>query len=202
VGYSVGVKDDNSFIYNVKGFDNELMIVEVNNSKYRVNSQIPYFALNYAFAIALTKLLGISFKEQIDGLKMNLNTTNRMNIIKQESRVIIADCYNANPKSTAEAIKFWLEYDKDKPHLAILGDMLELGETAEKHHLEIGKLLESASATKVYTIGALAKLYDGDKHFTKVEEFISSNLIDKFKNGVILLKGSHGIHLEKILEII
>lgn len=202
LGYSIGEKEDNSFIYKVKGFDDELMIVQVNNSKYRVNSQISYFALNYAFAIALTKLLGISFKEQIDGLKMSLDMTNRMNIIKQESRVIIADCYNANPKSTAEAIKFWLEYDKAKPHLAILGDMLELGETAEKLHLEIGKLLESASTTKVYTIGTLAKLYGGDKHFAKVEEFISSNLIDKFKDGVILLKGSHGIHLEKILEII
>lgn len=202
LGYSIGENEDNSFIYKVTDFEDELMVVQVNNSKYKVNSQIPYFALNYAFAIALTKLLGISFIEQIDGLKMSLDMTNRMNIIKQESRIIIADCYNANPKSTAKAIKFWLEYDKSKPHLAILGDMLELGETAEAHHLEIGKLLSSAPDIKVYTIGTLAKFYGGDKHFAKVEEFITSKLIEDFKDGVILLKGSHGIHLERILEII
>lgn len=202
LGYSVGTNEDNSFRFEINNQDDETMTIQINNSKYQINCQIPYFGLNYALAIALTKLLNISPSEQIYGLKKSLKMTNRMNIIKKGMLKIIADCYNANPKSTAEAIKFWLDYDKTKPHLAILGDMLELGETAQVHHLEIGKLLNSASNTTVYTVGELAKLYGGDRHFAKVSDLISSNLLAEFENGVILIKGSHGIHLEKILEIL
>jgi UDP-N-acetylmuramoyl-tripeptide--D-alanyl-D-alanine ligase len=99
-----------------------------------------------------------------------------------------------------EAIKFWIDYLPEKPHIAVLGDMLELGDEAEALHLEINKQLKELTNIKVYTIGHLTKLLKSNVHYSTVDEFINSEYLAELKQGVILFKGSHGIHLEKILE--
>jgi len=201
-GYSVGKNSDNSFKYEITDINNETMSLKINNSQFKINNQIPYFASNYAFAISLAKLLGISLSDIIYGLEKKLQITNRMNIINNKKQIIIADCYNANPKSTKEAICFWVDYASELKHIAVLGDMLELGNKAEELHLEIKNILKNLTNIKVYTVGKLTRLYESDGHYSTVGEFLKSSHIAELKEGVILLKGSHGIHLEKILELI
>ena len=200
LAFSVGKNSDNSFVYEISEIKKETMTIKINNSQYDVNSQIPYFALNYAYAISLSRLLEISLNDIIYGLAKSLNISHRMNIIDRNGQIIIADCYNANPKSMKEAIKFWIDFKPELPHYAVLGDMLELGDEAETLHLEIKNLLKNLTNIKVYTVGELSKLLNSNVHYATVDDFIKSEYISELKSGVILLKGSHGIHLEKILE--
>ncbi len=200
--YSVGLNADNSFVYHIKDISDERMTIEINNSHYEVNNLIPYFGLNYALAISLAKLLEVNINDVIYGLLKKLNISNRMNIIKGKNRIIIADCYNANPRSTKAAIDFWINYLAERKHIAVLGDMLELGENEEKLHLDVKNKLEKLTNIRLYTVGKLTKLYNGQAHFDKIEDLIKSDIISELSEGVILIKGSHGIHLEKILEIV
>lgn len=200
LGFSVGRNSDNSFVYEIGESENDNLTIKINNSRFEINNKIPYFGLNYAFAISLSKLLEISFNDIIYGLKQSLNLSHRMSIINRDRQVIIADCYNANPKSMKEAIRFWANYKPEMKHFAILGDMLELGDEAEKLHLELKSDLNDLTNITVYTVGKLTKLIDGNFHFSTVDELINSDKIDELKEGLILLKGSHGIHLEKMLE--
>ncbi len=200
IGYSVGIKKDNSFVYNIIKIDSNQMILKINNSQYQVNNIVPYFGLNFAYAISLAKLLEISINDIIYGLQKTLNTSNRMSIIKNDKQIIIADCYNANPKSTKAAIEFWINYLPEKEHIAILGDMLELGKQEDYLHNEIKKILKKLTNIKIYTVGKLSKLYDGNAHFENINDFLKSRIFKELPDGVVLIKGSHGIHLEKILE--
>ncbi len=200
LAFSVGKNNDNSFVYDICDMNNETMNIKINNSQYEVTNQIPYFGLNYAYAISLCKLLEVNINDIIYGLKKKLNIDHRMNIINKDKQVIIADCYNANPKSMKEAIKFWADFKPELSHIAVLGDMLELGNEGEKLHLEIKELLTTLPDIKVYTVGKLSKLLNSNLHFVRVEELINSEHFSELKEGVILLKGSHGIHLEKIVE--
>jgi len=202
IGISVGRNSDNNFVYDITDIASDTMTIKINNSQFQINNLIPYFALNYAFAISLARLLEISLNDIIYGLKKKLDLANRMSIINKQNQIIIADCYNANPKSTREAIKFWAGFNPDKKHVAVLGDMLELGSRAEELHLEIKKILKDLTNIKVYTVGELSRLYEGEIHYSSVDDFLKSTNINELKEGVILLKGSHGIHLEKILEYI
>lgn len=202
LGYSVGENQDNSFVYEIAEIKAETMTIKLNNSHYEISNQIPYFGLNYAYAISIAKLLGVCLNDLIYGLKKKLNLSHRMNIITKDKQIIIADCYNANPKSMQAAIKFWSQYKPEMTHIAILGDMLELGDKSAELHLEIKDILNNLTNIKVYTVGKMTELLESQEHFSTVTEFIDSPHLKELKEGLILLKGSHGIHLEKILEFI
>ncbi len=202
LAYSVGQNNDNSFVYKIVDLGPHSMTLQINNSHYEINNIIPYFALNYAFAISLARLLDININDIVFALKKEIKSNNRMNIITRKDKIIIADCYNANPKSMKAAIDFWANYQPHMPHIAILGDMLELGEKESKLHSEIKNMLKDLTNIKVYTVGKLAKLYEGHAHFASVSDLINSEIIKELSKGVILIKGSHGIHLEKLLEIV
>ena len=90
--------------------------------------------------------------------------------------------------------------EPDKPHVAILGSMLELGENSNFLHSEIGEFLKDNNHLMI-SVGEDAINYKFKYHYDNVESLKMSNIIDKIPNqSVILLKGSHSIHLEKLLK--
>ena len=99
------------------------------------------------------------------------------------------------------AIDFWKDYLPDKPHFAILGDMLELGEYSEEFHKKIGEKLSKIKKCTIYSVGEFADLYNSNKHFSNVEEFLESKILNRIPSGsVVLIKASHGIGLDKIVR--
>jgi UDP-N-acetylmuramoyl-tripeptide--D-alanyl-D-alanine ligase len=135
-------------------------------------------------------------------LKDYYPNNNRSQLIKINKFKIIMDAYNANPTSMQASIKSFLSTNKTSSCL-ILGDMMELGEYSEKEHTSILKLLEELSPNDVYLVGSeflevatefKFKTFSNVVHLNK---HLESNPI---KNGNILIKGSRGIQLEKVLD--
>ncbi|HHE38781.1 MAG TPA: hypothetical protein ENL20_09445 [Candidatus Cloacimonetes bacterium] len=79
--------------------------------------------------------------------------------------------------------------------------MLELGNLTEKLHKKIWNSLKNIQNKYVISVGEFARFYQADIHFKDVEKLINSAILSSFsKNSVILIKASHGIHLEKIIK--
>ena len=130
---------------------------------------------------------------------------NRSQLLNKNSNEIILDAYNANPSSMLVALQNFLQLDK-KDKVIIIGDMFELGEESLAEHQSIVNYLKSNESVACYFIG-------NDFYSNKVEQTNFSFYKDfdsfaaflqtiKFKNNAILIKGSRGMALERVLEYI
>jgi len=122
--------------------------------------------------------------------------------------IVINDAYNANPSSMKESIENLVQSFPDREKTLVLGDMLELGEDAEKQHRELGRFISSQPVSRVMLFGGLMeKAYDelssSDAHyFLKKEELAIE--IKKHLNSdcVVLFKASRGMKFEEIVEAV
>ncbi|MCD4796467.1 MAG: UDP-N-acetylmuramoyl-L-alanyl-D-glutamate--2,6-diaminopimelate ligase [Candidatus Cloacimonetes bacterium] len=172
----------------------------VNEQPFSIPTPFKEYSLNALIAVAAAKELGIPDEKIHKGLNDPLNISHRMEILQSGNRTLLIDCYNANPDSMKAAVTFWMDMKKEKPHIAVLGDMLELGSDSKEFHREIKKLLSSKNNMKIISVGDDSRYYGADVHFDNVRDLISSDEIEKLeKDAVILIKASHGIQLEKII---
>jgi UDP-N-acetylmuramoyl-tripeptide--D-alanyl-D-alanine ligase len=127
---------------------------------------------------------------------------NRSQLIKKGNLKIIMDAYNANPSSMEASIRSFLSNSDEKNYL-ILGDMLELGDYSKQEHISILELIKTFEPNEVFLVGSIftevGKNFDL-KTFLKVAECNAYLRNNPIKNGNILIKGSRGIQLEKVLE--
>jgi UDP-N-acetylmuramoyl-tripeptide--D-alanyl-D-alanine ligase len=131
-------------------------------------------------------------------------SNNRSQLIKKGDLQIIMDAYNANPTSMKASIKSFLGNLSGTNYL-ILGDMLELGNYSETEHLKIIQLLPQNLSSNVFLVGSEFHKAGKNSNFTtfkNVDELAEFLRTSPIKNGNILIKGSRGIHLEKILEVL
>ena len=153
------------------------------------------------------RALGIKSNTIRKGLGEFTGTPMRQEIVSFPDIVILNDAYNANPSSMAEAIKA-LGQLEGKRKIAMLGDMLELGDFTEEEHRNIGKLLAEEGYSVVFTFGDAATFiakeakkaglitYRCKSHLEMV------NLYEDIreKGDVILVKGSRGLRMERVVE--
>jgi UDP-N-acetylmuramoyl-tripeptide--D-alanyl-D-alanine ligase len=198
-GITFGKKPNNDFqIHKITNLDNKTTFW-LNNEDYEINSPFSVHAYNAAIAVILAKKLQIDEKFIHTGLAKPLRVNYRMQIMQFQQQTYLADCYNANPDSMLAAIEFWQNYQSHRPHVAILGDMLELGQSAAKHHKDISRKMKNEKFDSFISIGKYATLYEADNHFDSVDDFLQAD-ISFAHDAVILLKASHSIELEKIVE--
>lgn len=137
-------------------------------------------------------------------LKNYYPQNNRSQLINKNGLKIIMDAYNANPTSMQASIKSFMSMGSNKSYL-ILGDMLELGEYSNHEHTSILELLNSYPDITVYTVGKnfleIAKNFNCQS-FQNVEMLCSFLQDNPITEGDILIKGSRGIQLEKVLNYI
>lgn len=160
----------------------------------------PHFAINASFAICLAIRLGLDAVDIQAALSKKIIMDMRMQIREIDGRIVIVDCYNANPVSMQAAIEFWRDYEPALPHVAFAGDMLELGESAEMFHEMIGAIFAESGHEEIYSIGKYAKSYqqDSSRHFEDVDALLK-HFPELPKPAVVLLKASNGMKLSKIL---
>lgn len=212
-GKSVGFLDGSSYRIKNVNFHHNKIVFDMNEDKWEVNQQIPYFVMNIAFSIATAKEAGISNNLIQFGLNKRVDLNFRMEISMIGGLTIINDSYNANPTSMKAAINFWQSYIPEADHYAVLGDMLELGSMSKKLHQDIGSILSKIHFRCLITVGDLAWLYAKNEkgqsiipqtehlHYSLVDEIDLASLSALMSSKcVLLIKGSHGVHLEKFVE--
>jgi len=135
-------------------------------------------------------------------LEEYVSTNNRSQLLKKETNTIILDAYNANPTSMRIAISNLVSMSAPSK-VAILGDMLELGEYSAAEHLSICDHALDQSFTQLIFVGkefeAVIKNKPDVLHFHNVEKLKEWYDKQHFNDTLILLKGSRGIRLEKLI---
>jgi UDP-N-acetylmuramoyl-tripeptide--D-alanyl-D-alanine ligase len=189
--YIIKLIDSNPF---VQVFFKELTITSQLIGQYNFN--------NIAAAIAIGSYFKVPKELIKKGIENYKPTNNRSQIIQQGTNKIILDAYNANPTSTLAAIQNFAQLS-DTNKLVVLGDMFELGKTAQEEHQYIANQLGKLGFTNVLLVG---KNYAGIKTsflqfdtFDLVENYLSAN---KPENSSILIKGSRGMQLERTLKLL
>lgn len=159
-------------------------------------------------AIAAGRALGISSQKIAKGLGQFTGMPMRQEIISFPDIVVLNDAYNANPASMAESIKALGQLD-GKRKIAMLGDMLELGGFTEESHREIGRLLVEEGYCEVYTFGEAAKFIAKEAKSAGLKAaYVCSSHLDmanqyfdhRKKGDVILVKGSRGLRMERVVS--
>jgi len=181
--------------------------VKVRFNNLIINSHLigEYNFTNIAVAIAIANYFKVDDKGIKEAIESYMPSNNRSQVIQTASHKIIMDAYNANPTSMRAAL---LNFEKlnDKIKVAILGDMFELGHEAEKEHQNIVDLASTQLLDKIILIGA--NFYKTKIVSPKVQVFES---FDDFKNNfnhsqlefaTLLIKGSRGMALERVLDIL
>ena len=129
-------------------------------------------------------------------------TNNRSQYKKTERNALIIDAYNANPTSMKAALDNFASLPVH-PKAVVLGDMLELGKTSDELHGGIVRQLQAGAFDKVYLCGQhFARTADGFPSFTTTEELIAALRQDKLEGYHILIKGSHSMGLENVVELL
>lgn len=137
----------------------------------------------------------------------------RQRIIKLESRfTIIDDTYNASPDSMRASLDVLCHMETKGKRIAVLGDMLDLGENSEQYHYEIGTYITTLPIQEVIVIGERAKkIAQGiqDKKvgievyaFSENEEAVMYLMGTLMPEDIVLVKGSNGMHMNEIVHLL
>ncbi|WP_298950370.1 UDP-N-acetylmuramoyl-tripeptide--D-alanyl-D-alanine ligase [uncultured Nonlabens sp.] len=174
-------------------------IVEGNLIKTQLTGVYNYH--NALFAYTVGKLMEMQPKQIISGIENYAPKNNRSQIIIKNKTKIILDAYNANPTSMSVALEN-LASQNYINKTAILGDMFELGNYAAEEHQNIASLTQKLKIDDVYLIGEnfFKSRITSAKQFEELSTFLKNTNINTDKEQVILIKGSRGMGLEKILE--
>ncbi|ARV06345.1 UDP-N-acetylmuramoyl-tripeptide--D-alanyl-D-alanine ligase [Polaribacter sp. SA4-10] len=199
-------KKINSTFFNT---DN-LQFIEINpfvklifNSKNIQSNLIgKYNYTNIAAAITIGNYFKVDEKNIKNAIENYAPTNNRSQIIEKESNKILLDAYNANPSSMRAALENFSSIKEDAK-VAILGDMFEIGETSLKEHQEITDLATSFDFDEILFVGENFYQSKTKKHqFKNFDALMKYVIKNPFNKQYILIKGSRGMRLERLLEFI
>lgn len=179
------------------------VIIKVEDTVIKSNLIGAYNFHNCCAAIIIGKFFNVELPEIKIALEKYTPENNRSQIIKKNGHYIILDAYNANPSSMKVAIENFNSLEKTNKVL-ILGDMFELGNSAEEEHQAITDLTKTLQFENILFVGE--NFYRTQTSSIKLRNFddLKSFLIANSppSNSSILIKGSRGMALERTLEYI
>lgn len=181
---------------------NPYLSVEWNG--YRIDTQLvgDYNFENVMAAICIGKHFGVNDKDIVEALSSYHPTNNRSQVVVTANNRVVMDAYNANPTSMSHSIRNFRNICSDH-NVLILGDMLELGEESEKEHKAIIELLKELKFQLVFLVGQeFSKVASNSTYFrlTDVDKLIRYIQLNPISGYDILVKGSNGIHLNKLID--
>ena len=184
----------------VNNIDN--IVVNVGGKAYIYNSLVAY---------AVGKSLGIDDNDIKRGIfEFKLSSSRLEKKITKKGTILIDDTYNANYDSMKSSVEL-LGKVRNKRRIAILGDMLELGDYTNEFHTNMGDVVASNDIDILITIGEYSKLIgkraielgmNSNNIYSFDNEEQAHEFLDKFleSNDIVLLKASHGLHLIGIVN--
>lgn len=164
-----------------------------------------YNFANLSAAIAIGAYFNVHAHKIKTGIEAYIPSNNRSQLIQKGSNTILMDAYNANPSSMMAALENF-KMAKSKNKILFLGDMFELGKESEKEHQKIVDYLVKEEFGKVFLVGAnFAKTDNNSSQIKQFETFQELKLNIENEpptNARILIKGSRGMALERILDLL
>lgn len=189
---------------NIKFID-AIPFVKLQYNNLEINSQLigDYNFTNIAIAITIGNYFKVEDQAIKTAIESYIPSNNRSQIIQKDTNKIILDAYNANPTSMQAALINFEKQSGDK--LAILGDMFELGKEAKEEHQSIADLAASLNINQIIFIGEnfYESKIDSDKvtQYKSFDNFKNNFELSQIKNSILLIKGSRGMALERVLNI-
>lgn len=206
IGY--GLKDSlQDDFYNIKLNSSAPFInIDLLDENYKIynlrtNIQGKYNAENIAAAVAVGHYFKVSIDGILDAIGTYIPSDNRSQLAEYKGARVFKDAYNANPDSMLVSIQSFSKSLKGKK-LLILGDMKELGDFSKKAHQDIVDLVRNLEAQCVLVGEEFGKVSLPKEilHFEDVQATKSWFDLQDLNGLVILLKGSRGIGLERLLN--
>ena len=162
-----------------------------------------HYVLNALCAFAVGDQLGLTDEQVKAGIESFVNVGSRNRILRTRGMTVIDDCYNANPTSTKAGLNTLSKLEGRK--VALLGDMKELGTDELTLHKEVGAYAKENGVDLLIAVGELsaataAGFGEGAVHFDTVEECIAQIESLLHEGNAVLIKASHSMHFEKIVE--
>jgi MurE/MurF fusion protein len=197
--------------YRATGPGSSTIELEIGSSK--IAGTIPmmgrHSAIDAACAVAAAMAAGVAAKDAVRGIASARNAGMRGEVVDIAGRHVIVDCYNANPASMAASLKMLAELSGAvvhgaRPALAIVGDMLELGDFAAQAHADVGRLIDELNLG-VIALGqwrntvaehAVCVVAVTDDPVEAARKALSATTVGDW----ILLKASRGMRLERVLD--
>ena len=163
-----------------------------------------YMIYPAAMAIAIGEHLGLTKAELLSGIAAYRPVGSRMHLVRcGGDRIIIDDCYNANPQAMAEALRILAQTEHPR-RMAVLGDMGELGGLTEQAHRDMGALTRTLGLDTVVAVGPKAKaIQDANPDvlwFPTVAEALSAIRAAFTAGTAVLVKASHAMHFTDIVK--
>ena len=164
-----------------------------------------YMIYPAAMAAAIGEYLGLTAEEIARGVAAYVPTGSRMHLIRRpENRLIIDDCYNANPQAMAEALRL-LARTACASRVAVLGDMGELGELTVPAHEDMGRLCRELGLDRVIAIGPKAASIartagEAAEHFDTIADALPALRAAFVPGTAALVKASHAMEFGKIVK--
>ena len=210
-----GIKENNKCYatdIRSKGLFGTSAMLHLASGSFPVEIPLPgeHMVYNALAAAAVGEALGLTPSEIAEGISSVKPTAGRSNLIQCADKVLIDDCYNANPVSMCAALDLLAMADTRK--VAILGDMFELGENAEKLHGDVGRHAAKCGIDALICVGELSEnmakaagkeaLREGQQvHYYGTKAQLLQDLCNLVKPGdTILVKASHGMGFGDIVE--
>lgn len=179
--------------------------VALKNITIKTNLVGAYNFCNVAAALTIGIYFKLSPLQLKNGIEAYVPENNRSQIIQKNSNEILLDAYNANPSSMDVALENFKGI-QNQHKLAILGDMFELGTTSAKEHLAVVNQAISTKDCSFYFVGThffQQKLEHPKLLFFETFQDLQLHLEKiTISNTSILIKGSRGMALERVLELI
>ena len=190
-----------SQFYFEKFVENNLVGIIYKGQKIQSNLTGDYNFTNICAAVSLGLHFDIDFEEIKSAIENYKPTNMRSQVVEKNGKTLVLDTYNANPSSMALSLNNFSQFAGSK--IVIIGDMLELGEESITEHQKIWELAQSLNLDEIITVGSIFKQVNpSEKSFKNTDELIEYLKRNPIKNKNILLKGSRGIALEKVIEFL
>lgn len=178
------------------------------NQPVEMNLEGVHFVNDALAAIAVGLKLAVPMDRIRESLASFQNMSGRQEIFEAKGCTIIKDCYNAGPESMAAALG--VLGNRPGRHIAVLGDMLELGDCSQAEHYKIGRIA-AEKADMVFAFGPYARrVIDGTitggmsescgRAYQDMDKLVQALVLAAKPGDVILFKASRGMHLERALE--
>lgn len=162
---------------------------------------------NALVALAVAEFFGVDLRAAVKALEGYTGVAMRQHITKKDGAAYIDDSYNASPDSMKAGLSVLCQMPADY-RIAVLADMLELGENTKEYHRQVGEYAGQSKVDELLLYGELAEYigYGAEQYIGKIKHFdtlgdITEYLKAEIKPGTaVLFKGSRGMKLNEVVD--